>query len=601
MAHWDELPAEIRLMILEHVADLKPEFCGLKSRPENQTTGPYLTLPQQAQTSIPFAKRLKAKWRTYFPRRWPRTRPAVNKDVPAHVSQPARSEFTDITLATLATVSREWQYYFETVTFSRLVLRLDSNDFNSLSSAVTGTYREALVRHISISVDDDGIGPYSDSSGALRLTRPISLGEAIRCLFLCLQKWQSSTHPGLTLELCVSHWESLAAFPGQDAILEWKWNRRYRLPAAQVVTGLILPRQETPIMKARRFRYVLDASPRLESFRWEIWRHYGWVGNPSDTGLAFFQRLSSTVKSISLFSDERPLARIGYGEDPKLWCAEFSHWVAMALARRDNTQLKHLSVCYMTDASTLLDIALQTSTKQEWEEGRRLHRAAPGLLEAPVDHPIWERLETLTLKSTLLAPSSKEEEADAAAAQINGLILKAGQLAKRSLPKLRTLEIWNGANPLNADPYFSDNPPNRNRFGFIFRYSLSTPPPPPKTQEENGNIIPTWRSDAALLEFKSSWHFTPSKKVLAIWEEVAAMQTRQLKVSVEYVDGFKTGGCLAVMKDLVTRKLVVSEQVWDQIQTDGITGHTVYPRAEWEDGKVSLPEWTFHTGFVFLL
>ncbi|KAK4217260.1 hypothetical protein QBC37DRAFT_451055 [Rhypophila decipiens] len=556
MAHWDELPAEIRLMIWEHVADSKPEFCGLKSLPKNQRAEP--------------------------------------------------------SLATLATVSREWQYYFETVTFSRLALRLDSNDFKSLSSAVTGTHREPLVRHISISVDDYGKWPFSDSSGALRLTRPVSLSKAMECLFLCLQKWQSSTHPGLTLELCVSYWQSLHGLPGQDAPAEGGWGR---LPMAPVVTSLILPQREPPIMHGRQFRYLFAASPRLESFRWETSRRdfdppfinrsigremENWVGAPPpETGLAFFQRLSSTVKSISLFSDERLFAR--FGEDSALsrfGCAEFYRWISMALARRDNTQLKHLSICLMTDASTLLDIALQIITHQEWEKGvlssrlfrsdtRRPQRlaaarlchedAATRLRDAPVDHPNWERLETLTLKCTLLAPSSKEEEADAAAAQINGLILKAGQLAKRSLPKLRTLEIWNGANPSNTDPYFP-YPRHWEGYGFIFRYTLSAPPPPPKIREENRNTMPTWRSSLALLEFKSSWHFTPSEEILAIWEEVAAMQTRQLKVSVEYVDGFKTGGCLAVMKELVTRKLVVSGQAWNQIQTNGITGPRAGPQ-----------------------
>ncbi|KAM7202474.1 hypothetical protein V8F33_002694 [Rhypophila sp. PSN 637] len=556
MAHWDELPAEIRLMILKNVADSKPEFRGLKSLPESQRAEP--------------------------------------------------------SLATLATVSREWQYYFETVTFSRLALRLDSNDFKSLSSAVTGTHREPLVRHISICVDDDGIGPFSDSSGALRLTRPVSLSKAIECLFLCLQKWQSSTHPGLTLELCVSYWQSLHGLPWRDAPVEGEWGR---LPVAPVVTSLILPQREPPIMHGRQFRYLFAASPGLESFRWETSRRdfdpplnrfiENWVGAPPpETGLAFFQRLSSTVKSISLFSDERPFAHSAEEPDPSFGCAEFYRWISMALARRDNTQLKHLSICLMTDASTLLDIALQIITHQEWEKGvlsshifrwntwrpqrlaaaRLRHEdAATRLRDAPMDHPNWERLETLTLKCTLLAPSSKEEEADAAAAQINGLILKAGQLAKRSLPKLRTLEIWNGANPSNTDPYFPDTR-HWEGYGFIFRYTLSAPPPPPKIREENRNTMPTWRSNLALLEFKSSWHFTPSEEILAIWEEVAAMQTRQLKVSVEYVDGFKTGGCLAVMKELVTRKLVVSEQVWDQIQTDGITGPYAGPRDDYYNG-----------------
>lgn len=75
-----------------------------------------------------------------------------------------------------------------------------------------------------------------------------------------------------------------------------------------------------------------------------------------------------------------------------------------------------------------------------------------------------------------------------------------------------------------------------------------------------GNRNSSW----SLLEFESTWQFTPSQAVLAAWEEVAEGQHQSQKVSVERVgeEGFNT--CLAVMEELATRGLVVSKQSWDE-------------------------------------
>jgi len=132
------------------------------------------------------------------------------------------------------------------------------------------------------------------------------------------------------------------------------------------------------------------------------------------------------------------------------------------------------------------------------------------------------------------------------------------------MPKLKALEIWNGMNASDTtglDPSQAELAA-RDGFGFIFRYLTPL------------QLDPAASAATAWLGFESSWDFTPSKAVLAVWEEVAAAQHYQLEVFVDCVedDEFNTG--LAVMEKLATRGLVVSERTWDQMQAEGRTGPT---------------------------
>lgn len=320
MADWHTLPAEIRLMILEFTADSKPKFKPKSSRRQKRY------------------------------------------------------------LAALATVSREWQHYFEAVNFGRLTLELTLDTLQSLSSIVSGTHRESLVRHISVWVD---LSSFPLPVSISRESKVKNLGETITWLFLCLSQWQACTHSGLTLELCASK-----LFP-TDFFEGWKW---YSLPMAPVVTALILPRRTTPCMDDHQFRHLFAALPRLQSFRWELFTDalgrrapepdYGvWHGRepPHHTGLAFFQSISPMVKSLSIFSEDldseytTASLRILYPEnwesESSSWMTESLHWIAEALVRQ-STQLTHLSACYIIDASTFLDTALRSplnTTPEEWK------------------------------------------------------------------------------------------------------------------------------------------------------------------------------------------------------------------------------------------
>ncbi|KAK3330068.1 hypothetical protein B0H66DRAFT_597621 [Apodospora peruviana] len=272
--------------------------------------------------------------------------------------------------------------------------------------------------------------------------------------------------------------------------------------------------------------------------------------------------MSPTVKSVSIFSEESSSAYeiVRHSREPKMWIAESARWIAEALARR-STQLTHLSACYIIDASTFLYMALHRPLHMTPEEWKRICASdypcheppeyshwnlSPNVGPPSAPYPNWDHLEALTLTSRLLNPSQEDKA-------ISGIFLKAGQLAKR-MPKLRILEIWNGTNrsyTAGLAPAVAELAA-REGHGFIFRYRCP-----------RRSVTATLPS---LLEFKSLWHFTPSKAVRAVWKEVAAAQHRRLELSMKYVEGkgFNTG--LAVMEELATRRLVVSRRTWDEIR-----------------------------------
>jgi len=193
---------------------------------------------------------------------------------------------SSLSLAALATVSREWQHYFEGVTFRRVTLTPVSDTFHSLSSIVSGTRRESLVRHISIWIGLSA-SPMLDTKYKKRRIKDSRLRKSITWLFFCLSQWKLDTHPGLTLELCASDIQSTDAFEG------WEWGL---FPVAPVVTRLILPRQKTPWMDANQFRHLLAALPRLQSFRWEPLAHTTWAHASTNQWMNLFSTVNRLTK-----------------------------------------------------------------------------------------------------------------------------------------------------------------------------------------------------------------------------------------------------------------------------------------------------------------
>ncbi|KAM7190711.1 hypothetical protein V8F20_009616 [Naviculisporaceae sp. PSN 640] len=528
MKSWSELPAEIRVKILEAAANPKQSF-ALK--------------PESAPPSLELECESGGK-------------PAVREGY---------------RLAALATVSREWQSHFEAVNFRHLRLTPDLRGyFNPVSSIVRG--RESLVRHISVSIDDMLSSHTSETVSSMldddqldkaRFHPAQCLASIITWLFMYLSRWQSNEHPGLAIEI-----RTMSTGPW-DPLENSYWGHLFVAP---VVTSLILPSRGTPLMDGSQFRRLFSATPRLESFRWEPWEYQlvtrrfhpdlnRWVERepPHTTGLAFLQSMPSTVKSISLFKVPQSSSTIrsflmesgASLRQTTSWYKEFMRWFSEALTRR-STQLTYLAVCYIIDAKTFLDMALRgplRTTPEEWDRmlSSYPHPKRPEYsdwntspLKTSSSGPTWEHLETLTLTSRLLRPPDEDDttdlfletneeggpindlflETNEKGDPINDLFLKAGQLAK-SMPKLRTMEILNVTIPAAV----AAATPGRRQHAFIFRY------------ESNWlNVDPTqWQSSVALLEFHSSWPFEPSKAVVAVWREVAEAQRQRLKVRVRHV------------------------------------------------------------------
>ncbi|CAI6339979.1 unnamed protein product [Periconia digitata] len=126
--------------------------------------------------------------------------------------------------------------------------------------------------------------------------------------------------------------------------------------------------------------------------------------------------------------------------------------LARALAEA-SLGLEHLSISFMTDARIFW-----TSLREDW---------------------VWEQLQTLALTSQDLQP-------DVDSSKIKDVLCSAARAAKK-MPKLQTMEIWNGGKGYAA----------------LFRYSI-----------ERG------RRQAGI-SWKANWHFELEGLVVKEWQDVA--------------------------------------------------------------------------------
>ncbi|KAG6356205.1 hypothetical protein INS49_015592 [Diaporthe citri] len=127
---------------------------------------------------------------------------------------------------------------------------------------------------------------------------------------------------------------------------------------------------------------------------------------------------------------------------------------------RASLRLKHLSGAFIVDAS---DVFLGASREPSWA---------------------WPNLTTLALTSRLLAP-------DADSGAVDGMLVAAATAARR-MPKLETMEIWNGREGLAG----------------LFRYRSAR------------------RGRTAGISWRGTWDLALGEDVIQAWETVANMYRR---------------------------------------------------------------------------
>lgn len=160
---------------------------------------------------------------------------------------------------------------------------------------------------------------------------------------------------------------------------------------------------------------------------------------------------SPELKRITLFEnfDERYSRRFPFSDPIRLPDLRVSEAIAKA-----SLKLEHLSASFIEDASHFFDAACETSCK-------------------------WPNLTSLVLTSPSLTPDGDLVTVYA--------LLQAAATAASNMPKIRTMEIWNGRRGLAG----------------LFRYQLT---------ERDRPAVVTWRG---------TWGLTLPSQSRQVWEAVA--------------------------------------------------------------------------------
>ncbi|RYP24778.1 hypothetical protein DL765_000324 [Monosporascus sp. GIB2] len=231
---------------------------------------------------------------------------------------------------------------------------------------------------------------------------------------------------------------------------EGKWWQT--LPEVPAITSMLLRLQNRRRWRPSTLTHMLSRFPRLEEFHYEPWRAWS-KGDQAVTDRAYCSLFDSlaprNLRKLVLFEnfDEQYPSCFAHCDDmraPDLW-------VGQAVAKA-SLELEYLSASFIIDAGHFLD-----AVKSGWN---------------------WLRLTSLTLTSQLL---NAQEDPD----RISNMLEAAASTALK-MPKLKTLEIWNG----------------RVGSAALLRYQFEG-------------------SGCAVLSWKATWKFTLQPRVIKAWNAVA--------------------------------------------------------------------------------
>ncbi|KAK7210243.1 hypothetical protein V2G26_017421 [Clonostachys chloroleuca] len=182
-----------------------------------------------------------------------------------------------------------------------------------------------------------------------------------------------------------------------------------RLPSVPVVTSVLLRQQSRRRWHTKRISGLLSRLPRIQEIHYEPWRE--WLQRRQDLQdddfMDLVQSLPSTLKNLVLFEifNQHYVAILRDCPPVRAPSLNLSQAIAQA-----SLNLECLSASYLADASFFFDAC------------------DPSMM--------WPNLRSMALTSQLLRPDTSKKT-------INALLQKAAT-AVFGMPKLETLEIWNG-------------------------------------------------------------------------------------------------------------------------------------------------------------
>ncbi|KAF5589861.1 hypothetical protein FPANT_6194 [Fusarium pseudoanthophilum] len=255
---------------------------------------------------------------------------------------------------------------------------------------------------------------------------------------------QSAPHPA-AVRKAFHYIVEEGEFDDDESEFQW-WDQ---LPSVSSVTSILLRQQSRRRWEPRELTNMLARFPRLQEFHYEPWRE--WEGfSQRTTDKVFMQRFLDGEDLAGCDSFRIPSPAVGR---------------MMALT---SLPLEHLAASFIIDASHFFAI---DSTSE------------------------WPNLTSLVLTSQLLKPEEDPTKMDA--------LLEAAAVAALRMPRLETLEIWNGRKGLAA----------------LFQYRRIR-------GSRHGRIL--WRG---------TWKYHITTSVLQAWEAVGHLHTGwRLDVVQEQVD-----------------------------------------------------------------
>jgi len=403
-----------------------------------------------------------------------------------------------------ASVSKEWQEFFEKWNFRYLTVT--QHCLVDLSKMVR--HQRKFVNHICLFIL---LGTYGSRRSAEPETpKRIYHNEEITRkgiwkLFSVLSTWGRDgdwSNKGLTLELSICSYSdfkhrfkdycfeddvnsepihepsdshdpptsmSILRLFGPNIDLRLKRD----LPKVDVVTSFLVRRQTRRQLDSQALSQIFMSLPKLENARLELWRKFSkTIQDGDDIGYKSIleSRLPRSLKRLTLFEDFNEDLNATFPERNAAYCRFIripSASVGTALAKA-SLSLEQLSVSFLVDAKDFFQ-----AYQSDW---------------------IWKDLASLALTSRLL--DSTKDPAD-----ISNLLHAAG-VAARNMPKLQTMEIWNGGR----------------RHACVFRYHVT-----------DGFATITW---------DSVWDLRLESWVIEAWEAVALEHSGQiLCVDVHQIPG----------------------------------------------------------------
>ncbi|KAK0615870.1 hypothetical protein B0T17DRAFT_497191 [Bombardia bombarda] len=246
-------------------------------------------------------------------------------------------------------------------------------------------------------------------------------------------------------------------FDSDDLEFEW-WDQ---LPSVPAVTSLLLRQQNRRRWKPNALAHMFARLPRLQEIHYEPWREWDSHQRKTDKDFHFLfesiQRSNIHLKRLVVFENfnqQYPaiLQRFQFGEDlAKCDSTRNPHPAVGRMVALASLQLEHLAASFLVDARHFFTI------EPSWE---------------------WPSLTSLVLTSKVLRLGEDPGQI--------GAMLHAAAAAAMRMPRLETMEIWNGRKWLAA----------------VFQY---------QTLRSARQATVTWRA---------TWELTMEPSLIRAWEAV---------------------------------------------------------------------------------